>query len=244
MMLNSAVSTKQLLIVMMWCLQCFTSVVFASAVSAESYSSFWLWAGVAPQPVLQQAKTVYILQGQIDSPSHGVQTKLIPQGLAVPSAHKNEIWLTYRVHSLEWTPDIYRQIVDRWHNWQKQQGPMIGIQIDFDAKTHQLPKYADFLRKLKRYLPSNCQLSITGLLDWGNQNANELNKLGEIVDEIVIQTYQGRQTIANVDAYLPQFKRLKLPFKIGLAQRAQWTEPKDLAANPWFRGYVVFLTNP
>ena len=37
------------------------------AVDARDYEAFWLWSGVAPQPVLKQAKTLYILQGQINS---------------------------------------------------------------------------------------------------------------------------------------------------------------------------------
>ncbi len=31
------------------------------AVDARDYDAFWLWSGVTPQPVLKQAKTLYIL---------------------------------------------------------------------------------------------------------------------------------------------------------------------------------------
>ena len=37
------------------------------AVDARDYDAFWLWSGVTPQPVLKQAKTLYILQGQINA---------------------------------------------------------------------------------------------------------------------------------------------------------------------------------
>lgn len=33
-----------------------------AAVRAEDYGAFWLWSGVAPQPVLARAETLYILQ--------------------------------------------------------------------------------------------------------------------------------------------------------------------------------------
>jgi hypothetical protein len=61
---------------------------------------------------------------------------------------------------------------------------------------------------------------------------------------VVIQTYQGRKTITNYNAYLPALKRLTLPFKIGLVQNGEWQAPEYLEASPWFRGYVVFLRNP
>jgi len=37
---------------------------------------------------------------------------------------------------------------------------------------------------------------------------------------------------------------MKIPFKIGLIHGGDWRAPPSLAANPWFRGYVVFLRNP
>ena len=60
---------------------------------------------------------------------------------------------------------------------------------------------------------------------------------------MVLQTYQGRRTIPGYQAYMARLGRLKVPFKIGLLEGGEWTAPADLAANPWFRGYVVFLKN-
>jgi hypothetical protein len=34
-----------------------------------------------------------------------------------------------------------------------------------------------------------------------------------------------------------------VPFRIGLLQDGDWQPPDGLQANPWFRGYVVFLRN-
>ena len=91
---------------------------------------------------------------------------------------------------------------------------------------------------------TDCKLSITGLLDWSSQgDSAALNGLGEIVDEVVLQTYQGRKTIPGYAAYLDSLEQLTIPFKIGLAQGGQWSAPPTLAANPNFRGYVVFLLN-
>ncbi|MDT4874149.1 hypothetical protein FQZ97_1094310 [compost metagenome] len=65
-----------------------------------------------------------------------------------------------------------------------------------------------------------------------------------MVDEVVVQTYQGRHSIPNYAAYLPRVSRLQLPFKIGVAQYGEWQAPGYLEKSPWFRGYVVFLQNP
>jgi hypothetical protein len=93
-------------------------------------------------------------------------------------------------------------------------------------------------------LPADYQLSITGLLDWSaNGDIEAINQLKNIVDEVTIQTYQGRKTIDNCNAYLPALKRLSLPFKIGLIQNGEWQAPEDLESSPWFQGYVVFLQN-
>ena len=64
------------------------------------------------------------------------------------------------------------------------------------------------------------------------------------MDEVVVQTYQGRHTIENYSAYLPRVSQLNLPFKIGLIQGGNWDAPSYIAESPWFRGYVVFLQNP
>ena len=64
-----------------------------------------------------------------------------------------------------------------------------------------------------------------------------------MVDEVVLQTYQGRRTIPGYEAYLAGLGRMRAPFKIGLVEGGDWTAPPGLAANPWFRGYVVFLKN-
>ena len=50
----------------------------AGPVDAVDHDAFWLWAGVRPQPVLAQARTLYILQGQIDPPGRaGAEARMI-----------------------------------------------------------------------------------------------------------------------------------------------------------------------
>jgi hypothetical protein len=215
-------------------------------VDAADYDAFWLWAGVAPQPVMARARSLYILQGQVDGPRRGGgPARLTAQLGTVPRLRRGEAWLVYRVHTLAWTPRIYDQLLDRLARWRLAGDPVAGVQIDFDARTRHLDQYAAFLRDLRARLPADCRLSITGLLDWSSQgDPAALAALGGVVDEVVLQTYQGRRTIPGYEAYVARLARLEIPFRIGLVQGGEWRPPPDLAANPWFRGYVVFLMNP
>lgn len=237
---------------MRFCLALGLSLLFcargiaASTVDASRYDSFWLWSGVKPQTVLGQARTVYILQGQIESP-HGdeSQVRFLAQGVSIPRMLHTEIWLAYRVHTLHWTPQIDEILFAQLQRWQDAGNNVVGVQIDFDAHTLHLQEYLDFLRQFRHRLPSEYRLGITGLLDWSSRaDPDQVNELRGVVDEVVVQTYQGRHTIVNYAAYLPRVSLLKLPFKIGLIEGGVWDAPDYLAASPWFRGYVIFLQNP
>jgi len=217
------------------------------AVDARDYDAFWLWSGVTPQPVLKQAKTLYILQGQINAtrraPQRGVQ--LIAQGISVARLTRGDVWVVYRAHTLRWPEQVYTQLLGQVQRWRDAGNPVVGIQIDFDARTQYLHEYADFLRDLRQRLPADLKLSITGLMDWSsNADPTAISQLKGVVDEVVVQTYQGRQSIPDYAAYLPRMNRMGLPFKIGLIQGGEWEEPGYLQGSEWFRGYVVFLRNP
>ena len=218
----------------------------AGTVRAQDYDAFWLWAGVRPQPALATAQTLYILQGQVAAPANtDGEGRLIAQGGAIPRLSRGRIWLDYRAHTLRWAPAVYGEILGRLRRWRAAGNPVVGLQIDFDAHTRRLDEYARFLADLRSRLPADCRLSITGLLDWSSQgDSAALDALGGVVDEVVLQTYQGRRTIPSYQAYLASLERMTIPFRIGLAEGGDWSAPPDLAANPWFRGYVVFLTNP
>jgi hypothetical protein len=218
----------------------------AGTVDASQYDAFWLWSGVMPQPVLKQARIVYVLQGQIEARrGDESQVRFIAQGGAVPHGLSVEVWLAYRVHTLHWTPREYSILLAQLRRWQQAGNHVVGVQIDFDARTLHLEEYVEFLAGLRRQLPSNYRLGITGLMDWSSRaDPDQVDELRGIVDEVVVQTYQGRHTIENYSAYLPRVSQLNLPFKIGLIQGGTWDAPSYIAESPWFRGYVVFLQNP
>jgi hypothetical protein len=217
----------------------------AGTVRAQDYDAFWLWGGVRPTPALAGARTLYMLQGMVDAPlGRDTAAGVIAQGGAVPRLRRGEVWLAYRANTLRWTPAVYAQLNARLRRWRAAGNPVVGVQIDFDARTRHLNEYATFLADLRSRLPADCKLSITGLLDWSSQgDSAALNALGAVVDEVVLQTYQGRRTIGGYETYLAGLRRMTSPFKVGLVEGGEWTAPSDLAANPWFRGYVVFLKN-
>lgn len=219
----------------------------SAAVDAADYDAFWLWSGVKTQPVLGQARTLYLLQGQISRsrrhPASGVQ--LIAQGLPVSRLRQEQVWVVYRAHTLAWPEPLYDQLLGQVRRWQATGTQVVGIQIDFDSSTHDLERYGHFLRDLRQRLPAHYRLSITGLMDWGsNADPQAIGQLKGVVDEVVVQTYQGRRSIPNYASYLPRLDRMGLPYKVGLIQGGEWQEPQALRDSPWFKGYVVFLQNP
>ena len=212
-----------------------------SVVDANRYDAFWLWAGVVPQPALTHARSVYILDAEV----RPGKARLISQRPAIPHVQHAEVWMVVRVETLDWTPALYTQVLADLERWHQPGSRIAGLQIDFDAHTHHLEAYAAFLKDLRRRLPAADKLSITGLLDWSSHGDPQgLDVLAGAVDEVVLQIYQGRHVIAGYEQYLRRLDRLKIPFRIGLLEGGEWQPPADLAANPYFRGFVVFLHNP
>lgn len=241
--MRRAVALARMLVAFLCC-----AAPAAAEVAPADYNAFWLWGGVTPPPalapVLAKAEALYILQGEVRLDRQRKMAELRAQGMSVPRLKNDAVWLVYRTDTLHWPARIAALMNARVARWRAAGNQVIGVQIDFDSATGRLADYAGFLRQLRGQLRPDCRLGITGLLDWsGRIDPTTMNDLAGTIDELVIQTYQGRKTIAGYAAYLPHLERLTLPFKIGLVEAGDWTAPADLAANAWFRGYVVFLTN-
>ena len=214
----------------------------AEIVKAENYYAFWLWAGVQPQPALQQAQEVYLLAGEVTGHDH---PHIISQRSAMPHLGGPKIWVVYRAQTMEWNDAIVDDVLSHLEAWRENGNNIAGLQIDFDAGTRHLENYASFLAKLRARLPAHYHLGVTGLLDWSaHADPEGLQALGNTVDEIVVQIYQGRHVIPGYEAYLAKLSGLNVNFKIGLLQAGDWVAPPGLASNPFFKGYVVFLLNP
>ena len=190
--------------------------------------------------MLEKARRIYLLYGEVTAKP----VRLVAQRPAVPHLHTPEVWMVVRVETLAWPPQIQPQILAAIARWRAAGNHVVGLQIDFDAATHGLAHYAAFLKDLRRHLPADCKLGVTGLLDWSaHGDPAGLDALAGSVDEAVLQIYQGRRVIPGYAGYLKRLDTLKMPFRIGLLQGGEWTPPPGLEANPMFRGYVVFLVN-
>ena len=212
-------------------------------VTAREHQAFWLWSGVKASPALQNAQTVYLHQGEVlKRPGDAVFQRL---GLPVSRLTFPSIWVTVRFTTLDVPPAIPSRIVHLMQRWQAAGNQVVGLQVDFDAATHQLADYARFLRQLRQQLPPEFALGVTGLLDWAKTgDVATLNALP--VDELVVQSYQGRRTVTNYQAYLPALTRLRIPFKLGLVQNGV-RDPQaeaQLSTSPWYRGTVVSMLRP
>lgn len=226
------------------CLTLYSHDVIASGerVDVRDYHSYWLWAAVRPQPALKQADMLYLHQAEIISQSG--KPVLQRRGTPYSAIKVPALWISIRIATLEVSDQMINDMIRLRENWIAAGNQVTGIQIDFDASSYQLQKYAVFLQRLRERLPPDCKLSVTGLLDWAKTGSvAELNRLP--VDEVVIQTYQGRHTVTRYREYLPVLMQLKIPFKVGLVQKGEWDEgwQKRLATSPYYRGEVVFLLN-
>jgi hypothetical protein len=150
-----------------------------------------------------------------------------------------------RTDTLDWPKGMIDALGAGTDSWARVGNRMAGVEIDFDAHTRHLDEYASFLRQVRQSLPPRYKLSITGLMDWSaNGDPAALAKLRGVVDEVVIQTYQGRDTIWGYERYFARMRGFPIPFRVGLVEHGRWIEPPGLRQEPNFRGYVVFLLPP
>jgi len=208
-------------------------------VDPRDYDTFFLWAGVRSPAVLDRAKTIYILSGEVRADDGA---RLVPLRPQAPRVDHAAIWLVVRAERLDWTDAVHRQVLRELRRWRAAGSRVVGVQIDFDARTRDLAGYGAFLTDLRRRLPADYRLSVTGLMDWSAQgDPAALARLRGVVDEVVVQTYQGRRTIPGYRGYMAALTRLPIPFRIGLVEGGEWQAPARVVRDPEFRGYAVFL---
>lgn len=221
----------------------FISFLFMPAAKATGKQDFWLWSGVKTSNALRDARTVYLHQGDILLRAGRVEFER--KGLPVSRLTFPHLWLTVRFTTLDVSDEQLLRLNRLMLRWQSVGNNVTGLQIDFDAATHRLGDYARFLHRLRKILSPQFALGVTGLLDWAKTGSvNTLNALP--VDELVVQSYQGRNTVPDYTAYLPALAGLRIPFKVGRVQNGDWDKQEEqrLAESPWYRGTVTFMLNP
>ncbi len=172
--------------------------------------AFWAWRTQTPRTVEVQnafatttAKTLFLHAGQFDIVGEAIQ-RIRPVTGALP--HSVETHLVYngtRRFLGDWdrlTPEViaenvantYLTDLSRVHNTQTDAN---GLQLDFDVPTRLLPMYAETLQQLRKLLPPNTKLSITGLATWTTAKDIEL-------------------VLANVDFWIPQCYGTAIPINV------------------------------
>jgi hypothetical protein len=104
---------------------------------------------------------------------------------------------------------------------------LVGLQLDIDSPTSNLPRYAEFLAGVRKGLPAGFEISITALLDWF-RGGTAIDEVIKQVDEFVPQFYDIGDTgvfqresaiAAPIDAahWGPVFNRFHKRFRIGIS---------------------------
>ncbi|WP_099186710.1 DUF3142 domain-containing protein [Sphingobium fuliginis] len=210
----------------------------AERVDPAGYEAFYLWPGVRPAKHVR-AKILYLLDGEVRRRG---PVRLEKLRMGMPRLPGKKIWLVVRADRLDWNDAVYKTIFDDLHRWREAGNEVVGLQIDFDAATRGIGGYGDFLRDLRQRLHHHWRLSITGLMDWSaHGDPQALARLAGLIDEVVVQTYQGRTTIPGYEDYFRRMESFPIPFRVALIEGGAWQAPPMLSRHPQFKGYVVFL---
>lgn len=203
--------------------------------------SFWLWAGYTPEDVPPNSE-LYVHQGlmRVDSGVFVYERR----GLFPHPMKCRKLFLVYRMEGqFPDVGDVVDEFTDAVSWWQRHPVSVTGLQLDFDSPTAKLDAYSRFLREVRRQLPRGFALSITGLGDWvvsGDRKA--LGSISASVDEVVIQLYQGRQPLADIDYYIAKLVSFPRPFRIGLISGFEPPESVGrLQDNPAYDGVIYFV---
>lgn len=214
-----------------------------TSVNPADYTHFWLWGGVGLPASVQQVQGLYLYQGEFTR--RGGALHWVKGGQPLARLQVPMLWLTVRLESLALSEAQLAALARLPERWARAGNPRVGLQIDFDAASYRLDRYATLLKQLRARLAPGYMLGVTGLLDWAQTGSvAQLNQLP--IDEIVIQTYQGRHTIAAYASYLEALQGLTRPFRLGLVQGGDWQpcQQQRLAQNRWYRGEVIFIIKP
>ena len=235
-------------------------------------TGFWFWQGSTIDPAYsgQQLDVLFVQVGTIRKEGLGwVRTAAqwhaygtLPSEL--PPAR--EYWLVWRydgrgVPDSEVAAILGNEFVRLRDAAHERHLNVAGLQLDIDSPTSALPRYAEFIREVRKRLPDGMRISITALLDWFRDGAG-IDAVIAAVDEFVPQFYDigdpgdAQAAIASrIDAarWGPVFNRFYKRFRIGIssfgrarmvgrgaAEQRRLTfygdmRPLDVATNPAFR---------
>ncbi|MEB6334512.1 DUF3142 domain-containing protein [Serratia rhizosphaerae] len=116
--------------------------------------------------------------------------RVMPVDTALLKQDGRPLWLVARLDGSQprWDEErLYSRLLQLVQQYRAAGLPVVGIEIDHDAATARLPQYHDALRRLRRQLPADVQLSITALPAW--LDSPQLPALLRQVDSSVLQLH-------------------------------------------------------
>lgn len=234
-------------------------VLSSQPASSRWTTGFWFWQGSSIDPSYsgEALDVIYVQVGTIhketlplyvrsggNATEHWSAYGTLPKDL--PPAR--EYWLVYRyenqgVPDLQAASKLAEAITDLQADAHERHLNLVGVQLDIDSPTSALPRYAAFIREVRKDLPKELQVSITALLDWF-RDRTAIQEVIAQVDEFVPQFYDlgdpaadGEAAIAaRIDAarWGPVFNRFRKRFRIGISSfgRARVIAHQSAAQNP------------
>ncbi len=203
--------------------------------------AFWAWrittpdeADVDAAATATKAKILFIRAGQIEFENGAVKRIQAVKG-QLPRAM--ELHLVYN-GTRKFLAEFERLDLDNFAKSlleiyqgdlaqaDRDQANIAGVQLDLDVPTRLLPRYTEALMTLKKNLPPNIKLSITGLPTWAN--SNEINSVLSVVDFWIPQCY-GAEIPTHITKQIPisspknvvrtinKIRQLNKPFYAGLS---------------------------
>src|SRR5437867_1584160 len=190
-------------------------VMSSQPTPARWTTGFWFWQGSSIDPaysgealdsLLVQVGTIRKvgLPPYVRSPANPADQWDVYGALPPELPPAREYWLVYRyanqgVPDTQVAPKIAAEITRLQTDARERHLNVVGVQLDIDSPTSALPRYADFIRDVRKALPKGTQVSITALLDWFRNGT----AIGDV--------------IAQVDEFVPQFYDLGDPAADGKA---------------------------
>jgi hypothetical protein len=218
------------------------TIILSVPLQEKKYAtSYWLWAGITAQDAPENAE-FYVYQGLINTINNTTTYNRI--GLYPHPIKSKKLFLAYRLEGdLPNAKEIISIFKDNILKWQRHSLTVNGLQLDFDSPTSKLLIYSNFLKEVRKQLPKQYALSITGLGDWaiyGNKKA--MQSIAKVTDEIVFQLYQGWHPLPNIEDYIRALKNYPMPFRVGFLSRY----PSDnyiaiFKKNHNFNGVIYFI---
>ena len=200
-------------------------------------TSYWIWAGISANDAPTNYQ-LYIYQGAVQG--EGSKFFFSKKGIFPHPLKAEKIILVYRVQGARMDAEnLGKLFLFHAQLWRRHEVSVSGLQIDHDVPTAKLKSYSIELTKIRKKLPKEYKLSITGLADWSmNASPDSLKALHMSVDEIVYQIYQTDSYVPEAEKYVRALEKNRYPYKLGLLMHKS---PPFLIEDLKYRKGIVYF---